>query len=423
MTTNWSTTHLLEVMDRLFHHYEKMKADKQLLSTGRLLEALSLEPAIEVNLRDIRKAHEHVVALWGGQLAAFVEEFNKWQVDNKATIPRSGDPEVAAEQAKPLVLGELKTLRQRFAELKRMRADLGFGTGHGFQSASGLPSMHEFRMSAVDCGVALEEIDDVVAKIAREPNYGQYPSHKDDRWIGGLFDEALIDEPNETVRWKAESVVEDVRTLRTELALRIGRAASRRHLVDRYAKRCEAFHADRLRTLASKKKGTAEAELVLDFAEFLFDAGIDVASNAEISDLMPDLLSLNSTSPFYCEAKQYAGSWSKPALLKAIAQVWSTWHALRPTHPHLNEAFWVVFRSEGTSWSLPTSLSSHGMTMHLRLIDISENKTRPGTRTGRGSNAQTTKTMTEADIFNEIHAAERTPTKQSKGNLAKRRRA
>ena len=111
MTANWSTTHLLGVVDRLFDHYEKMAADKQLLSTGRLLEALSLEPAIAVHLRDIRKVHAHIVAHWGGQLAAFVKEFNKWQVDNKATIPRLADPEIAAEQSKPLVLGELKTLR------------------------------------------------------------------------------------------------------------------------------------------------------------------------------------------------------------------------------------------------------------------------------------------------------------------------
>ena len=399
MTANWSTTHLLGVVDRLFDHYEKMAADKQLLSTGRLLEALSLEPAIAVHLRDIRKAHERVVAFWSGQLAAFVEEFNKWQVGSEATIPRLADPEAAPEQAKPLVLGELKTLRQRNDELKRMRTSLKFGTEYGFQPASELPSMHELKMSVIDCGVALAEIDDVVAKIASEPIYGHYPTHKDDRWISGLFDEAFIDVPNETVCAQAEAVVEDMRTLRTELTLRIGRAASRRHLVDRYAKRCEAFHADRLRILASKKKGTAEAALVLDFAEFLFDAGIDVASSPKISGLMPDLLSLNKMAPFYAEAKQYDKDWKKSNLLKAIAQVWSTWHSLSPTHPHLNEAFLVIFRRAGKLWHLPASISSNGKIMHLRMIDIAENKTVGG---GRGSSAQPSHTITEAEIVEEI---------------------
>lgn len=163
----------------------------------------------------------------------------------------------------------------------------------------------------------------------------------------------------------------DAKTLREELVLRVGRGRSRIALVRRFAARCEAFDAERLRTACSKSSKRAEALLTLEFARFLFDAGLSPILDATTSGLRPDVLHIEPASLFYVEAKQYNRKNPRAQIKKAYAQVWSTWGRLRRTYP-CPEAFLVVFRRTGPYAELPPVLRHGGLRLYSVLADISE---------------------------------------------------
>ncbi len=122
-----------------------------------------------------------------------------------------------------------------------------------------------------------------------------------------------------------DEVGADAKTLQEEIILRIGRGRSRVALVRRYAARCEAFDAERLRAACAKTPTKAERLLTNDFARFLFDAGLSPLLSASASGLQPDVLHVEPASLFYIEAKQYQGKNPRAQIKKAYAQVCSTW--------------------------------------------------------------------------------------------------
>lgn len=167
-----------------------------------------------------------------------------------------------------------------------------------------------------------------------------------------------------------DEVASDAKTLREELVLRIGIGRSRISLVRRYAARCEAFDAERLRAACEEASSHAERILTLDFARFLFDAGLTPLLEATASGLRPDVLHLAPSSLFYVEAKQYDGTGAKAQLRKAYAQVWSTWARLRKIYP-CDEAFLVVFRRGGPYVELPAVIRWAGLRLYSVVADIS----------------------------------------------------
>ncbi len=167
-----------------------------------------------------------------------------------------------------------------------------------------------------------------------------------------------------------EEIAAGARLLHEELRLRIGLARSRSALIHRYAARCEAFDAERLRDACEKHPSRAERLLTLDLARYLFDAGLPPLIDANVGGLRPDVLHVLPSSLFYVEAKQYANDHPRSQLTKAYAQVWSTWGRLRKTYP-ASEAFLVVFRRSGP-WVDPPSVIHHqGLRLYSVVADIS----------------------------------------------------
>jgi len=402
MTANWSTAHQLDVIDRLFKHYYACAADQQLLSIHWVLNALQQEPAIAVHLRDIRETYRLALQTWHQEWDATAKKLTDWKNANPDKVGGLTDPEKAKAQLEAWVFPQPMTWAERKAELKKLLGRVKLANKHG-PSITTLLSEHNLALSQFDCGLALVRLELVAKQVCAPPKYGAYSTHKDELWIGKLFADGWDAANNDfQVAQKATQVLADMKILHTEIALRVGRAASRRHLVDRYAKRCKMFHSERLRNLADKNKGKPEAVLVLDFAEFLFDAGLNPILNSEISGLKPDVTDLAQPDGFYAEAKQYK-TWSKAQLLDAFAQVWSTWHTL----PNIAEAFLVIFRRSDSMFLLPPSISANGKTMHLHLIDIATNKS-------RGSKAPKKPIeITEADLMNVT--TELPPNRKRKG--------
>lgn len=167
-----------------------------------------------------------------------------------------------------------------------------------------------------------------------------------------------------------EEIAADAKLLHEELRLRIGLARSRAALVHRYAARCEAFDAARLRETCDKDSGNAERLLTLNLARYLFDAGLPPLIDATLGGLRPDVLHVLPSSLFYVEAKQYANDHPRSQLVKAYAQVWSTWGRLRKTYA-ATEAFLVVFRRSGPWVDLPPVIHHRGLRLYSVVADIS----------------------------------------------------
>jgi len=167
-----------------------------------------------------------------------------------------------------------------------------------------------------------------------------------------------------------DSIDADAKILHEELRLRIGLARSRLALVQRYAARCEAFDAVRLRQACEADSGNAERLLTVDLARYLFDAGLPPLIDATVGGLRPDILHVEPASLFYVEAKQYGEDHPASQLRKAYAQVWGTWGRLRKTYPG-KEAFLVVFRRAGPWAELPPVLHHRGLKLYSVVADIS----------------------------------------------------
>jgi hypothetical protein len=168
-----------------------------------------------------------------------------------------------------------------------------------------------------------------------------------------------------------ESTEHDAQLLHEELRFRVSLGRSRLALVRRYAARCTAFDANRLRDLANQDTGNAERRLTLDFARYLFDQGFTPLIDPTIGGLRPDILDVGGSSVFYAEAKQYADVAPRAGLVKAYKQVWSTWCRLRNQHT-VTEAFLVVFRRSGRTVELPPVIAYRGLRLYSAFADIAE---------------------------------------------------
>lgn len=161
----------------------------------------------------------------------------------------------------------------------------------------------------------------------------------------------------------------DEQNVRESLVMQIGLTRSRISLIERFAARCEAFDAPRLRNIAADSS-RPEAELTLELARYLFDHGMLPILDATVSGLRPDVLSLTSGPSLYVEAKQYDKS-PRATVIDAYHQVWSTWARVRKTYP-VEEAFLVIFRRAGTLVELPKIVKYRQLKLYAVVVDISQ---------------------------------------------------
>lgn len=164
--------------------------------------------------------------------------------------------------------------------------------------------------------------------------------------------------------------------LQEALILQVGLLRSRYSLISRFAVRCEAFDAERLRAIADtkapgKKIGKPEALLTLRFARYLFDSGIRPLMDPTIGGLRPDIFDPTSGPTLYVEAKQYSGSNPGPQIKRNYTQVWSTWARMRKVYS-CDEAFLVVFRRAGPLVDLPKVIRHEDLRLYSVVVDISD---------------------------------------------------
>jgi hypothetical protein len=167
-----------------------------------------------------------------------------------------------------------------------------------------------------------------------------------------------------------DTIEADARLVHEEVRFRLGSQRSRLALVERYAARCEAFDADRLRERCASDTGRAERLLTLDLARYLFDAGLTPLLDATMGGLRPDVIDVSRSSLFYVEAKQYGDEHPTSRLRSAYAQTWGTWARLRKTY-NVPEAFLVVFRRAGPWVELPPVIRHDGLRLYSVVADIS----------------------------------------------------
>jgi hypothetical protein len=163
----------------------------------------------------------------------------------------------------------------------------------------------------------------------------------------------------------------DENLLLESLVLQIGLLRSRSSLIQRFAVRCEAFDAARLRTLADQKTGRPEALLTLELARYLFDHGMHPLLDSTVSGLRPDIFDPMRGPSLYVEAKQYKDKNPRAKIKENYSQVWSTWARVRKTAP-CDEAFLVVFRRSGPLVDLPKVARHDGLKLYSVVVDISE---------------------------------------------------
>lgn len=143
---------------------------------------------------------------------------------------------------------------------------------------------------------------------------------------------------------------------------------SQEGLIRRFAARCESFEAAQIRQRAEQSKGKVEAELTIEFALYLFDAGYDPIINPEISGLKPDLLDAGGAPGLYVEVKQ-SKELTSTYLRGAVAQVLDTWQRLA-TRFELPESILLVFRLGGAPVQVPSELITPQGRLLIRVVNL-----------------------------------------------------
>ena len=175
-------------------------------------------------------------------------------------------------------------------------------------------------------------------------------------------------------------LIEDLRTegrrAYEEIRRRLLSRRSHRALVLRFAQWVQLYERDEMYDLAQANPGKVEDELTKQLARFLFEAGLNPLTNANVGTTKPDLLDPTTRWTFYVEAKQYQ---ERPAhaVKKAVAQIADTLLRLRALPNGVREAFLVVFRVGGRLVEMPEELVYEGVRIWPILVDIA-----PPTETG-----------------------------------------
>jgi hypothetical protein len=414
---------LITLLDQEFSFYLSQREPKrQLLLLPRLVGWLEREPRLGELLQEMRleaqaaaeryqtwrsKMHSDLGAQWAvhgdamrrllqpfsgqGQLSALgrLEEYAARCQEPAEMIPCSKYPERDRSSAHALI----RTLQHWLTWARQVHErEAGDAPPHELEEMVGRSAEfqeYEFRAFQAACaslgGAAMTRLGACVARSRIEPAAAELSEEEHAAWLvehmedvdfaralytpGAelVHDDGRTGDPLEDV---ASDSRNDASLLFNELRQRVLLGWSRQSIVRRYAARCQAFDAARLREVAAAETRKAEDELTRDFARYLFDQGLTPLLNVEIGRLRPDVIDIAGRTTFYVEAKQYSERNPRSMLLKAYQQVWSTWGRLRAQYT-CPEAFLVVFRRSGPRVELPAELRFTGLILHSVLIDIS----------------------------------------------------
>lgn len=409
---------LVELLDRQFEYLLKLNGIARLLRLPRLLAFLEREPSVAGLLQDFHEEANDVLAsydnadkairteladLWSTHetevrgLLSDVEDdalfaygrmtdyANRLEGASPAVFPNFGVPSEREQGTERLILAlqhwskwavqhaderggaPTQELRALDGLLSRLRERCEYSSRRIQEASSTLPWPAFVRLGEhanvtnpippasaglVDW-VAFNRDSEFATALRRADVGDVSPSEKED--VETVYDAT-----------KADAML-----LHEELRARIGLGRTRLAIVRRYAARAEAFDARRLRAACDSDTRNAERILTLDFARYMFDAGLNPLIDATVGGLRPDVLHVASGSLFYVEAKQYADEHPSSRLADGYAQVWGTWARLRKTFD-VPEAFLVVFRRGGPWVELPPVIHHEGLRLYTVVADISE---------------------------------------------------
>ncbi len=169
----------------------------------------------------------------------------------------------------------------------------------------------------------------------------------------------------------------EARRLYEEMRRRLLYGRSYRALVLRFAQWVQLYQRDELYKLALKSPRKVEDVLTQQLARFLFEAGLDPLTKANVGTTQPDVLDPTARWTFYVEAKQYGKKSPRSVIVPAFRQVADTLLRLRGLPNGVREAFLVVFRVAGPLAEMPQQVAFDGVRIWPILVDLA-----PPTETG-----------------------------------------
>lgn len=173
----------------------------------------------------------------------------------------------------------------------------------------------------------------------------------------------------------------DMERVHNEVRRRLGMERSLLAVVNRYQQRCQWYDAEKLRALAEKGAGRPEDRLSETLVTYLFDHGLNPLTEPLLGKLRPDIHHSHSKFSFYVEVKQYIRG-CRGYLLQGIQEMWSMLDNIGSSPFDIQEAFYVVYRRGGPSYSFPPFVPHRNRKIYIVMVDIAPTSRR-GSRAPR----------------------------------------
>ncbi len=324
MSTLFVAPQLVELLDRQFAFLLEHTGKRRIVFLPRLLALLARQPGIAEHFRDLQaevndaldayrladqKVRKGLLDLWNERGSALRVALESRKDDDhlwtfglnfeNCTTRLETPSEIAFPKRGPVTHKDDRGaagLLQTFNHWAKCASESDFADFLG--KVDQLRGEHEhshraFRMASETlAGLALQRL----AYIAKRANPA--PPGADDavevvaeyyaaQGFADLVHGGHVSlETYDTVDVANDRIAEDARVLHEDLRTRVIEGASRAAIVRRYAARCEAFDAERLRGLAAGNSKNAERSLTLDLAAYLFDQGFNPLIDATVAGLI-----------------------------------------------------------------------------------------------------------------------------------------
>jgi hypothetical protein len=404
----WSDSeHLVTLLDRQFTALRKATGSSRIVRRRRLLEFLRREPDIFGPLQDFKIEAENTLRLVNEELISIRSRISQIWESHKSWLQlklrnvkddalylfgqlEEGQPASYSNRFQcPIAITEFGQdddkiamncvlgLRH-FAEWKKSKEDEGILPEILLLQRRAARAQRELALLRRSAPwIAFRRLEreclEFNAEVVSDGTWADVMSLQNEEKAATLIDSEKV----ETVYVGQIHDVVDLNEelLQEALALQIGLLRSRYSLISRFAVRCEAFDAERLREIADtkaagKKVGKPEALLTLRLARYLFDNGIRPLMDPTIGGLRPDIFDTTSGPALYVEAKQYRNKHPSAGIIKNYSQVWSTWARIRKNY-NCDEAFLVIFRRAGPLLALPRVVRHEDLKLYAIVVDIS----------------------------------------------------
>lgn len=207
----------------------------------------------------------------------------------------------------------------------------------------------------------------------------------------------LVYEPKALMKGDEERAAEEILKYKASLRRayeglleRLGSSLTATTLVDRYKIRSEVYRKPETRGVAEAAVAAGkglEDSLARDLCAYLYDEGVFALYRARFEDLEPDILSMElalGRSPLLVETKAYAKAMRKE-IIEGIAQCISYLSTLSSTVTGgVFEAHYVIFRTDGPLYQLPTELRYGEYRVFSKVVDLAASAGRGRRQAGKG---------------------------------------